>query len=47
MIPENYVKIKRGIGDGDIMNGRKSKIVYDISPFEYHADFPTGTTSKI
>lgn len=47
MIPENYVKIKWGIGAGDIMRSRKSKIGYDISPFEYHADFLTGTTSKI
>lgn len=47
MIPENYVKIKWGIGAGDIMKSRKSKIGYDISPFEYHADFLTGTTSKI
>ena len=47
MIPDNYVKIKRGIGAGDIMKGRKSKIGYDLSPFEYHADFLTGTTSKI
>ena len=47
MIPENYVKIKWGIGTGNIMKGRKSKIGYDISPFEYHADFLTGTTSKI
>lgn len=47
MIPENYVKIKCGIGAGDIMKSRKSKIGYVISPFEYHADFLTGTTSKI
>ena len=47
MIPENYVKIKYGIDAGDIMKSRKSKIGYDISPFEYHADFLTGTTSKI
>lgn len=47
MIPENYVKIKWGIGASDIMKGRKSKIGYNISPFEYHADFLTGTTSKI
>lgn len=47
MIPENYVKIKWGIGAGDIMKSRKSKIGFDISPFEYHADFLTGTTSKI
>jgi len=47
MIPEKYVKIKWGIGTGNIMKGRKSKIGYDLSPFEYHADFLTGTTSKI
>ena len=35
------------MGAGDIMKGRKSKIGYDLSPFEYHADFLTGTTSKI
>ncbi len=47
MIPERYVKLKWGMGAGDIIKGRKSKIGYDISPFEYHADFLTGTTSKI
>lgn len=47
MIPNKYVKIKWGMGAGDIMKSRKSKIGYDISPFEYHADFLTGTTSKI
>ena len=45
--PEKYVKIKWGMGAGDIMKGHKSKIGYDLSPFEYHADFLTGTTSKI
>ena len=47
MKPEKYVKIKWGIGAGDIMKGRRLKIGYDLSPFEYHADFLTGTTSKI
>lgn len=47
MMPEKYVKIKWGMGAGDIMKSRKSKIGYDISPFEYHADFLTGTTSKM
>ena len=47
MIPDKYVKIEGGIGAGDIMKSRKSKVGYDISPFEYHADFLTGTTSKI
>ena len=35
------------MGASDIIKGRKSKFGYDISPFEYHADFLTGTTSKI
>ncbi len=47
MKPEKYVKIKWGMGAGDIMRGHKSKIGYDFSPFVYHADFLTGTTSKI
>ena len=47
MIPDKYVKIKWGIGAGDIMKSRKSKMGYDLSPSEYHADFLTGTTFKI
>ncbi|MDE5788153.1 MAG: hypothetical protein K2H79_06395 [Bacteroidaceae bacterium] len=47
IFPENYVKIKEGIGAGHIMKSRKSKRGYDKSPFEDHADFLTGTTSKI
>ena len=47
MIKEKYVKIKWGIGPDNIMKERKSNAGYDLSPFEYHADFLTGTTSKI
>lgn len=47
LVPKNYVKLKWGIGASGIIKSRKSKIGYDISPFEYHADFLTGTTSKI
>ncbi len=47
MVPENYVKIKWGMGVSDVMKGLKSKMRYNVSPFEYHADFLTGTTSKI
>ncbi|WP_455541674.1 hypothetical protein [Prevotella fusca] len=47
MKPEKYIKIKWGIGASNIIKGRKSKYGYDVSPFEYHADFLTGTTSKI
>ena len=46
MIPDKYVKIKWGMGADDIMKSRKSKTGYDVSPFEYHADFLTGTTFK-
>lgn len=47
MIPENYVKIRCGI-ETNILKSRKSKIGYDDSPSaENHADFLTGTTSKI
>lgn len=47
MIPERYVKIKYGIGTGDIMKSYGTKMKYELSPYEYHADFLTGTTSKI
>lgn len=47
MLPDKYVKIKYGIGASDIIKSRKNKIGYDESPFVYHADFLTGTTSKI
>lgn len=47
MIPENYVKIKWGIGSGIIMKSRKSRMGYELYTSEYHADFLTGTSSKI
>lgn len=47
MKPEKYVKIKQGIGASEIIKSRKTKIGYDISPFAYHSDFLTGTTSKV
>ena len=47
MVPDKYVKIKWGMGAGDIMKSRKHKNGYNESPFVYHADFLTGTTSKI
>jgi len=47
MKPDKYVKIKWAIGAGDIIKGRKSKIGFNASPFAYHSDFLTGTTSKI
>lgn len=47
MTPENYVKIRHCIGPGNIFRSVGSKMRYEDSPFEYHADFLTGTTSKI
>lgn len=47
MVPDKYIKIKWGMGAGDIMKSRKHKNGYNESPFVYHADFLTGTTSKI
>ena len=47
MIPDNYVKIRWGIGAGDIMKDSGSKAEYEHSPFEYHSDFLTGTTYKM
>ncbi len=47
MVPDKYIKIKWGMGVDDIMKSRKHKTGYDVSAFVYHADFLTGTTSKI
>lgn len=47
MIPIKYVKIREGIGVSDLLRGRRSKMGYESSPIAYHADFLTGTTSKI
>ena len=47
MRPEKYIKIRYDIGFSDVKKGRKAKFGYQDSSFEYHADFLTGTTSKI
>ncbi len=47
MIPIKYVKIREGIGVSDLLRGIRSKIGYESCPIAYHADFLTGTTSKI
>ena len=44
---DKYVKIKWGMSAGDLLKSKNSKMKYDMSPFEYHSDFLTGTTSKI
>lgn len=42
-----YVKIPKGINCGDLMKACGKKMKYELSPFELHADFLTGTTSKM
>lgn len=45
LIPEQYVKTKYGVGYDGLM--RDNGKVYERYPFAYHANFLTGTTSKI
>ena len=47
LIPEQYVKIKYGIGYDGLMRDTGSTEKYEEYPFAYHANFLTGTTSKI
>ncbi|MFY7731977.1 MAG: hypothetical protein ACOVSR_00745 [Bacteroidia bacterium] len=48
--PENYVKTRYGIGFGDMFKEKeieKGRFEYEHCWINYHADFLTGTTSKI
>lgn len=45
LIPEQYVKTKFGIGYDGLMRDKGG--AYERYPFAYHANFLTGTTSKI
>ncbi|MBS1731864.1 MAG: hypothetical protein JST02_01085 [Bacteroidetes bacterium] len=47
--PENYVKIRYGIGFGDIYKEevKNNQLTYEHCFINSHADFLTGTTSKI
>lgn len=50
LIPENYVKTKYGIGFNEILKEEKclsGNSSYESCWINYHADFMTGTTSKI
>ncbi len=42
-----YIKIPYGINSGDLLRSCGRKMKYELSPFELHADFLTGTTSKM
>lgn len=48
--PENYLKTKFGIGFSNLYKEKlneNEELEYEFSPSNYHADFLTGTTSKI
>lgn len=47
LVPDNYVKIRYGIGYDGVMKENEEGTSYDKDPFEIHADFLTGTTSKM
>ncbi len=47
MVPEKYIKTRWGIGVDNLQKSEGSKRNYKYSPFAYHADFLTGTTTKI
>lgn len=47
LIPDNYVKMREKMSPLDLMKARNSKIGYEKYPFAYHADFLTGSKSKI
>lgn len=42
-----YIKIPYAINSGDLLRACGRKMKYELSPFELHADFLTGTTSKM
>ena len=47
LMPDCYVKIKKYISPGYLMRAKGSKWGYEKYPFAIHADFLTGTKSKI
>lgn len=47
LIPDNYVKTRKFVSPGNLLRSRGSKMGYELYPFAVHADFLTGTTSKI
>lgn len=50
LTPDRYIKTRYGIGFGELYKERKrkdGKLEYDRCWVNYHADFLTGTTSKI
>lgn len=49
-VPETYIKTRHGIGFGELLKevkDEKDELKYELCWINYHADFLTGTTSKI
>lgn len=46
-IPDKYVKTRYGIGYDDLLRDTHTGDTYEQYPFAYHANYLTGTSSKI
>jgi hypothetical protein len=47
LVPDKYVKTRYGIGYGNILRDTHNRNTYEKYPFAYHANYLTGTSSKI
>ena len=47
LVPDKYVKTRYGIGYADLLRDTHTGDTYEQYPFAYHANYLTGTTSKI
>lgn len=47
LVPDRYVKTRYGIGYDNLLRDTHNGADYERYPFAYHANFLTGTTSKI
>ena len=47
LVPDKYVKTRYGIGYDDLLRDTHTGDAYEQYPFAYHANYLTGTSSKI
>ena len=47
LVPDKYVKTRHGIGCDNLLRDTHVKDKYERYPFAYHANYLTGTSSKI
>lgn len=47
LVPDRYVKTRYGIGYDNLLRDTHKGTTYERYPFAYHANYLTGTTSKI